>query len=388
MCLLDDHLHQPFDRLRLHQTADSPKRTVAEVVANIRSRLVSGERPTFSGITPNERAAVIERISGGFHHDASGVRWRLEGESFESSQATVEAMGEIVEIHLSSCSVGPDTIGARNQHRTQSLRSRYNLNEAVRLGRREALLGIAPVQWFGLAFVEAFGGEPVFESLPDGWAERVKPGLWKVFGAEDSTKPASVDRWSDRERAIIDALGSEFFFNVETGELATEFVEIPIASQYPVYLWDEAAGELVIHEPDGSTLPANLDDPAEVSPLEPARSGPRALSHLVVERMNDVLGDESFEVDDQLYWVELHLEHLPELDDAWVEAFSVWLGEHVIKGILDAGWVEQAGRWVVSSSRGVFDPELVVRETVGSEAQGEARVMVSAACAAMGIPLP
>lgn len=390
LCLLDEHLHQPFDRLRLHQTADSPKRTVAEVVANIRSRLASGERPTFSGITPNERAAVIERISGGFHHDASGVRWRLEGESFESSQATVEAMGGIVEIHLSSCSVGPDTIGARNQHRTQSLRSRYELNEAMRLGRREALLGIAPVQWFGPAFVDAFGGDDVFKQLPEGWAEEVRPKLWKVYGSDGThERTTEWNRFSDRERAIIEALGPEFFFNVETGELATEFVEIPIATQYPVYLWDEKAGELVIHEPDGSTRSANLGGPAEASSsVEPAPSGPRALSYLVVERMNEVLGDESFEVDDQLYWVELHLENLSELDDVWVEAFSVWLGEHVIKGILDAKWVERAGRWVVSSPRGVFDPEPVVLATLGSAARGESLVMVTAACEAMGIPLP
>ena len=66
----------------------------------------------------------------------------------------------------------------------------------------------------------------------------------------------------------------------------------------------------------------------------------------------------------------------------------MWLGEHVIAGILDAEWLERDGRWVVSSSRGVFDPGPVVRATIGSEARGESRVMTRAACEAMGIPLP
>ena len=391
LLFLDERLGEPFERLRLYQNMDSPPRTFAEVAESLREDAVQGPLARFSGVTPNERARVQESLSGAFSGQASGMDWKIHGQAIESGEATVDAVASIVEVQFATCSLGGNRLARRRHEQSQVIRREYlDLSERVRRLQRSDLLGIARVQWFGPAFVDAFGGDDVFKQLPEGWAEEVRPKLWKVYGSDGThERTTEWNRFSDRERAIIEALGPEFFFNVETGELATEFVDIPIASQYPVYLWDEAAGELVIHEPDGSTRPAKLDDSGGVpSSAESVPSGPRALSHLVVERMNDVLGDESFEVDDQLYWVEQHLQVVRELDDVWVEAFSVWLGEHVINGILDAKWVERDGRWVVLSSRGVFDPEPVVRETVGSEARGEARVMVSAACAAMGVPLP
>ena len=389
---INERLADPIGRLAINADPSAPVCSLEEHLENIvRQVKSSGERGRLDvmfGVTSTERDRVIDKFYASLDQTKSHVSWRMHSLVAGESVTVVETVGQLLQIEEGGFSLGP--LPSRRLTRRD-----FNIEEQIhehqpRMRRwvKRDLLGISPVHWFGSAFVEAFGGDSVFEALPDGWAEKVAPGLWKVFGVEDPEDPDAfqVESWSERERALIEALGPEFFFNVETGELATEFVEIPIASQYPVYLWDEAAGELVIHEPDGSTRPANLDELAP-DPVV-VRVGPPDVAHLVVDRMNDVMGDESFEVDDQLYWVELHLENLSELDDVWVERFSVWLGEHVIKGILDAKWVERDGRWVVLSSRGVFDPEQVVRATVGSAAPVARRVMVSAACEAMGIPLP
>lgn len=374
----------------LERLSRPPLDNTAAVVAHIRMSMMSRGSVFFEAKGLDETEDTGEAVALTCNGERWGVQARFADRALEDSVRVVADLARCIIVQLAQGSF-LQSPHLRRHHLMRAAKAEHGRLDGHVQANRHNLLGIAPVQWFGPAFVEAFGGDAVFEALPDGWAERVGPGLWKVFGVEDPDDPDAfrVESWSDRERALIEALGPQFFFNVETGELATEFVEIPIASQYPVYLWDEAAGGLVIHEPDGSTRPANLHDPAAASSAsgEAAVSGPRALSHLVVERMTEVMGD-VFVDDDQLYWVEQHLQVVPELDDVWVEAFSVWLGEHVIAGILDAEWVERDGRWVVSSSRGVFDPEPVVRATVGSEARGESRVMVSAACDAMGIPLP
>lgn len=340
---------------------------------------------------------VLRQWPDGEAYYSGGARFSLSSAGFtiassgtmEQQMCFVERVSALVEVQMIALGVRSLSISSRRSLLMDHAEAQLGLGPGIKRTQKGDLLGIAPVQWFGSAFVEAFGGDAVFEGLPDGWAERVGPGLWKVFGVEDPEDLDAfvVDRLSDRERSLIETFGPQFFFNVETGELATEFVEIPIASQYPVYLWDQAAGQVVIHETDGSTRPANLDSATSASQVVTAPAGPRDLAPVVVNRMTELMGD-VFVDDDQLYWVEMHLQVIPSLDDSWVDAFSVWLGEHVMKGILDAAWVDRDGRWVVSSSRGEFDPEPVVRATVGSEARGESRVMVSAACEAMGIPLP
>lgn len=389
---LNEALADPVSRLSPGYAVDLPLWSLNEHLEAMRRQAHDNATSDYDvvnfEVTSSRNATPFELVTLAFQSFNSFASWGLGSPSFDTCVSAIDVLAEVWQMEEGGCSRGKST-GDRHG-RWQYAIDMIGLERRDEIARwlKKDLLGIAPVQWFGSAFVEAFGGDGVFEALPDGWAEKVRPGLWKVFGAEDPEDPEAfqVASWSDRERALIEALGPKFFFNVETGELATEFVEIPIATQYPVYVWDKAAGELVIHEPDGSTRPANLE---ELAPDPVAvRAGPPDVAHLVVDRMNGVLGDESFEVDDQLYWVEMHLENLSELEETWVERFSVWLGEHVIKGILDAEWVELDGRWVVSSSRGVFDPEPVVRATVGSAAPVARRVMVSAACAAMGIPLP
>ena len=389
--VLNKQLGDPVSRLATGTEGQGPLWSLNEHLGYLRKEAESSEkygslRASF-GINASGRAKVFESVRAVFQERDSHVSWKIGSQSLDAAVATVDALTDNWQAEEGGCSLGASTADRWGKRDLEIRKSDLNRHQQNLRWVKRDLFGIAPVQWFGSAFVEAFGGDSVFEGLPDGWAEKVAPGLWKVFGVEDPEDPDAfeVERWSDRERSLIEALGPQFFFNVETGELATEFVEIPVATQYPVYLWDDAANELVIHEPDGSTRPANLDsEPDEIVSVEP---GPRKLSHLVVERMTEMMG-EVFVDDAQLYWVEQHLQVIPSLDDVWVEAFSVWLGEHVIKGILDAAWVERDGRWVVSSSRGVFDPEPVVRATVGSEERGETRVMVTAACEAMGIPLP
>ena len=389
---INEELADPISRLSVDADQNAAIWSLDEHVENMERQVklaAQFERlDVMFGAVATEGARTFDNFRARFDRVRGHVSWNMHSLAAGKSVSVVETAGELMQIEQAGFS--SSFLPFRRQVRRDfHIEQQFKEHETqVRRWAKRDLLGIAPVQWFGSAFVDAFGGDSVLEGLPDGWAEKVAPGLWKVFGVEDPEDPDAfqVESWSERERALIEALGPEFFFNVETGELATEFVEIPIASQYPVYLWDEAAGELVIHEPDGSTRPANLDELAP-DPVV-VRVGPPDVAHLVVDRMNDVMGDESFEVDDQLYWVELHLENLSELDDVWVERFSVWLGEHVIKGILDAKWVERDGRWVVLSSRGVFDPEQVVRATVGSAAPVARRVMVSAACEAMGLPLP
>ena len=320
----------------------------------------------------------------------SGVQWRASA-GVDNDEIAFR-LAATMQIHCGTLSHRSNRFGSRQSLLSASMKERLAPIDIhkFRKSAKTSLLGVAPVQWFGPAFVEAFGGDEVFESLPDGWAEKVAPDLWKVFGVDREAGDLdsfSVKEWSDRERALIEALGSQFFFNVETGDLATEFIENRIATRYPVYLWDEDSQSVVIHETDGSIRQTELDVESAISVADEASLGPPDMAPLVVQRMTEVVGD-LFVDDDQLYWVELHLEMLQELEDVWIEAFSIWLGEHVKSGILDAEWVQQNGRWAISSSRGVFDPGLAIRATVGSKAQGQSRVLVSAACDAMGIPLP
>lgn len=392
--VLNQQLGDPVFRLSPGFASDLPIAPLSEHLESLGRQALDNARTGFDKVqfevTSSERSRVFETVAVVFQKSDSHVSWRMGSLGLDVCSSVIAALWEVWQVTEGQCSLGASTPGrwGRRGHTIDRL-----ISDTPAKWRRKArrdLLGIAPVQWFGSAFVDAFGGDSVFEGLPDGWAEKVAPGLWKVFGVEDPQDPDAfeVERWSDRERALIEALGPQFFFNVETGELATEFVEIPVATQYPVYLWDDAANELVIHEPDGSTRPANLrQSEGSDSAEEAGRVGPPGLVPVVVNRMVELMGD-VFVDDDQLYWVEQHLQVIPSLDDSWVEAFSVWLGEHVITGILDAKWLERDGRWVVSSSRGVFDPDPVVRATIGSEARGESRVMTRAACEAMGIPLP
>ena len=239
--------------------------------------------------------------AGGLSCDASGEVGR--------HIAFVDALASLLELQYVAISHKHRTTRDRTPLLMTAAQAELGIGPGIKRAQKRDLLGIAPVQWFGSAFVDAFGGDSVFEGLPDGWAEKVAPGLWKVFGVEDPEDPDAfeVERWSDRERAVIEALGPEFFFNVETGELATEFVEIPIATQYPVYLWDDAANELVIHEPDGSTRPANLSQPEGSDSAEEAgRVGPPSLVPVVVNRMVELMGD-VFVDDDQLYLSLIHI---------------------------------------------------------------------------------
>lgn len=392
--VLNQQLGDPVSRLATGTEGQGPLWSLNEHLEYLRKEAESSEkygslRASF-GINASGRAKVFESVRAVFQGRDSHVSWKIGSQSLDAAVATVDALTDNWQAEEGGCSLGASTADRWGKRDLEIHKSDLNRHQQNLRWVKRDLFGIAPVQWFGSAFVEAFGGDSVFEALPDGWAEKVAPGLWKVFGVEDPEDPDAfeVERWSDRERALIEALGPEFFFNVETGELATEFVEIPIATQYPVYLWDDAANELVIHEPDGSTRPANLSQSEGSDSAEEAgRVGPPDLVPVVVNRMVELMGD-VFVDDDQLYWVEQHLQVIPSLDDSWVEAFSVWLGEHVIAGIVGAEWVERDGRWVVSSSRGVFDPDPVVRATIGSESRGESRVMTRAACEAMGIPLP
>lgn len=392
--VLNEQLGDPVSRLAIGADGQGPFWSLDEHLEYLENELQSsakkGPLELSFGVNASRRSKVFESVRMVFQGMDSYVSWKLGSQSLDAAMATVDAVIALWQVEEGGCSPGASTADRWDKRDLEIRKSDLDRHQQSLRWIKRDLFGIAPVQWFGSAFVEAFGGDSVFEGLPDGWAEKVAPGLWKVFGVEDPEDPEAfvVERWSDRERALIEALGPEFFFNVETGELASEFVEIPIATQYPVYLWDELAGELVVHEPDGSTRPANLSQSeGSASAVEAGRVGPPNLVPVVVDRMAELMGD-VFVDDDQMYWIEQHLQVIPSLDDSWVEAFSVWLGEHVIAGILDAAWVEQSGRWVVSSARGVFDPELVVRATVGSEARGESRIMVRAACEAMGIPLP
>ena len=188
----------------------------------------------------------------------------------------------------------------------------------------------------------------------------------------------------------MEALGPQFFFNVETGDLATEWVEAPITTDYPVYLWDENAERLLLHEPDGSITPADTPTP-ETASAAPEKVGPPDFTHMAVERMDEVMGEPGLLVDDdQPHWVDVHLQSLAEpLNDKWLRVFTSWLGEYIIRNTLNGKWVEQDGRWFVHTGLqgdDLFDPESVVLETVGSADRGEHAVLMNATNAAPGLP--
>ena len=143
----------------------------------------------------------------------------------------------------------------------RSFRSRYHLRDQAALAsigqsgvvapRRLGLMGIAPVTWFGQPWIDAFGGDDVFMSLPANWTARTRHG-WKVYGVADPLDPADFEphRWSDRERALIEAFGPQHFFNVETGQLAAVAPELVGRRTYPIYIRDDSTGTLTVARAD------------------------------------------------------------------------------------------------------------------------------------------
>ncbi len=199
---------------------------------------------------------------------------------------------------------------------------------------RWGLPGLAWRSMLGRPFIEQIGEDRLHELGSDlAWPVG---DHWVVAGCDDPAE-WTVDPMCSQERSLIDQLGPEHFFDVETGRLPTVLPQLPPQPSFPVTFNDSE--------------PTPRSEPADPTPLDQLR----AKAAWVVQRMTEMIPD--FEDDAQLYWVEEFLRDSAAADhDYLVDLYGAWLGEYLRKAI-DGAWVETPDGWMVNSPDGAtHDP--------------------------------
>ncbi len=205
---------------------------------------------------------------------------------------------------------------------------------------RWGLPGLAWRSMLGRPFIEQIGEDRLHELGSDlAWPVG---DHWVVAGCDDPAE-WTVDPMCSQERSLIDQLGPEHFFDIDTEALPTCLPDLPPHPSFPVLLKD----------PEPESRPAKRTAPVPTKTDSTARL--EAKSAWVVQRMTEMIPD--FEDDAQLYWVEEFLRDSAAADhDYLVDLYGAWLGEYLRKAI-DGAWVESPDGWMVRSPDGAtHDP--------------------------------
>ena len=174
---LNEELGDPVSRFATGAAGQGPKLSLEEHVDGLREQVSSsanfGSLRASFGVNAKERARVSENLHATFDGRASRLSWRSDSLSTENAMLTIAAASELFQIEQGGCSFGEMPM-RRFGRRDYAIEQQFpqGRDQTLRWTKKD-LLGIAPVQWFGSAFVEAFGGDSVFEALPDGWAEKL-----------------------------------------------------------------------------------------------------------------------------------------------------------------------------------------------------------------------
>lgn len=137
--------------------------------------------------------------------------------------------------------LGDETTFSSDGNRTRDQRNRAAQKLAIANNQLLFCLpAVAETHWFGEHMVSWFGGDEVFESMPSGWTERTDYGQWRVNGRSPTDDPDRVDTetWSERERAIVQHIGRDYFFDAENGVVPATPQPPPVGlAPFESYLW-------------------------------------------------------------------------------------------------------------------------------------------------------
>ncbi len=247
----------------------------------------------------------------------------------------VSALVDTLEGLFASVFVGDreQTMLARSSRHMEATKAEHG-RAAFPFWERWGLPGLAYRSMLGRPFVELIGEDRLRAAGHDlAWPVG---GHWVVAGSAEP-EDWSLNPMCDQERRLIEQLGSEHFFDVETGRLPSCLPSLPPRPSFPVTIKgsDTAATEL-------NALKADTPDFA-------------AKAAWVVQTMKEMVPE--FETDDQLFWVEESLRNRsPEQHEYLVDLYGAWLGEH-LRMAIDGTWVETPKGWMVAGRTGAtHDP--------------------------------
>lgn len=138
------------------------------------------------------------------------------------------------------CNPRDASIDRRSDRHRELLKDRTG-RQAFPFWVKWGLPGIAYRSLFGRPFVDLIGLDRFATLPPDVAWPREK--LWVVAGSP-SAGVWTFDPMCAQERRVIDHLGPQYFFDVETGALPTELPDVPQHVSLPVTIRDPATGEL------------------------------------------------------------------------------------------------------------------------------------------------
>jgi len=203
--------------LHIQYPDDSPEEALERLI---------GDKKFFAG----DRGGAIHLVGPGKRRFntflASSGRGRVKSQPVELVAAELDRLASLTYFMSAALLIDADDVANANR------RSIY-----YRPNQRFALPGVAPLTWFGEPLVSWFGGDSVFEGLPDGWAVRTEFGQWRVVGLDRVENPEGFqwESWSKREAAVIEALGREFFFDPVSGWIPDEDPPVLELAPYPVH---------------------------------------------------------------------------------------------------------------------------------------------------------
>ncbi len=341
-----DHLVPIFERLfgaaglieprkldRNKITASDPVTHLADLYSVAQSRTKKGHNMFVDG-----QGASYISVSFSLRRDAGGtIGGMIPGVDPNELVESVSELMELTEglfgsVFLRELDGGDGILSRGNIHLKAAREARGR--DAFPFWVRWGLPGLAWRSMLGRPFVELVGKDRLRAVGPDlAWPVGEH---WVVAGCDDPAE-WTVDPMCSQERSLIDQLGPEHFFDVETGRRPTVLPKLPPHPSFPVTFKDAE--------------PTPTPEPADPDPLDQLR----AKAAWVVQRMTEMIPD--FEDDAQLYWVEEFLRDSAADDhDYLVDLYGAWLGEHLRKAI-DGTWVETADGWMVRGPNGaIHDP--------------------------------
>lgn len=211
------------------------------------------------------------------------------------------------------------------------------------------VLGVGYRSFVGQPFVDLYGVEALERLAGEGLAWQ-KGQYWVLAGSESVTS-WTADVWCDQERHIIETLGTQFFYNPETGELPKVWPDLPAPVSRTVLLKDPETKEMFLQHPDGSTSAAEKVDPDVLAVDRFALVGQAITSEMV-----EVVPE--FETDDQVFWIEERIAVTAvERREQVIEQYGAWFGEF-LRAHAGGEWMKSAaGSWMIRvADSGDVDP--------------------------------
>ena len=317
---------------------DSSKLNVADPVAHLaalypvaQSRTNKGHQMFVYGRGDAYVSVAFSLVSG----RGGSVGGLVPGADGDELVSRVSALVDMLEAVFASVFVGDreQTMLVRSSRHMEATKDEHG-RAAFPFWARWGLPGLAYRSMLGRPFVESIG-EDRLQAVGQDLAWPVG-GHWVVAGSAEP-EDWSLDPMCDQERQLIDRLGPDCFYDVETGRLPSCLPSLPPHPSFPVSIRDAATG---------STKPttAQADTPDFA-----------AKAAWVVQTMKELVPE--FGTDDQLFWVEESLQNRSaEQHDYLVDLYGAWLGEH-LRTAIDGTWVETPEGWMVADETGAtHDP--------------------------------